>query len=269
MLDIQNLSITFYKASANEKKALDDVSLQLKGGDFVTVIGSNGAGKSTLLNCISGAYECDEGRIVLNHKEIQYDKEYKRSKKIGRLFQDPLKGSAPDMTIEENLKLAFCRGNKEGRWYHRFFKIGLTNQEKKFFKAKLAQLELGLEDRLHSKVGLLSGGQRQALTLMMATIHTPTLLLLDEHTAALDPKTANKVMEITDKIVKEKKITTMMITHNIEQALAYGNRMIVMSEGKILMELGEEKKQMRVEDIMQVYNHKRGQKLTDKMMLME
>jgi len=268
MLDINNLSITFHAATANEKKALDNLSLHLDDGDFITIIGSNGAGKSTLLNCISGTYQSDDGSIVLDGKAIQYMKEHKRSKMIGRLFQDPLKGSAPDMSIEENLELAFRRGNKKNGIYDRFLKIGLTKEEKVFMKKKIAHLELGLEDRFHTKVGLLSGGQRQALTLMMATINTPTLLLLDEHTAALDPKTAKKVMEITNKIVTKNKITTLMITHNIQQALTYGNRMIVMSEGKILMEFNkEEKSKLNVEDVMKIYHTKSAQDLSDKMIL--
>jgi putative ABC transport system ATP-binding protein len=268
MLDINNLSITFHPGTANEKKALKEVSLHLDNGDFVTIIGSNGAGKSTLLNCISGSYESNDGTIVLDGKEIQYMKEHKRSKMIGRLFQDPLKGSAPDMTIEENLELAFRRGNKKNGLYDRFLKIGLTKDEREFMKEKISHLELGLEDRFNTKVGLLSGGQRQALTLMMSTINTPTLLLLDEHTAALDPKTAKKVMEITDKVVNENKITTIMITHNIQQALEYGNRMIVMSEGNILMEFSkEEKSKMSVEDVMKIYQSKSAQDLSDKMIL--
>lgn len=268
MLDIKDLSITFNEGTINEKKALDNLSLHLDKGDFVTIIGSNGAGKSTLLNCISGTYESDAGKIILANKEIQYMKEHKRAQMIGRLFQDPLKGSAPDMSIEENLSLAYCRGKSKHSFYDRFFKIGLTKQEKDVMKKNITLLDLGLENRLSSKVGLLSGGQRQALTLMMATINTPTLLLLDEHTAALDPKTAEKVMEITDTIVKEKQITTIMITHNIQQALTYGNRMIVMSEGKIIMEFSkEEKENLVVEDVMRLYHSKSSNDLSDKMIL--
>lgn len=268
MLDIKNLSITFNEGTINEKKALQNVSLHLNSGDFVTIIGSNGAGKSTLLNCISGTYENDEGLIVLNKKEIQFMKEYKRANMIGRLFQDPLKGSAPGMTIEENLSLAYRRGNAKNSFYEHFIKIGPTKAEKQYMKEKIAQLDLGLETRLSSKVGLLSGGQRQALTLMMATINTPTLLLLDEHTAALDPKTAKKVMEITNAIVEEEKITTIMITHNIQQAIEYGNRMVVMSEGKILMEFSQaEKAKLTVEEVMKIYHAKGAQDLSDKMVL--
>lgn len=268
MLDINKVSITFNKGTINEKKALDQIDLHLNEGDFITIIGSNGAGKSTLLNCISGTYESDEGSIVLQGKEIQYLKEHKRAKHIGRLFQDPLKGTAPNMSIEENLELAYRRGNPKQDIYHRFLKIKLTKQEKDLFKEKIKHLELGLEDRLNSKVGLLSGGQRQALTLLMATITPPTLLLLDEHTAALDPKTAAKVMDITDKIVHEHNTTTIMITHNIKHALAYGNRMIVMSEGKILMEFNqEEKAKMSVEDVMKVYASTSAKEFSDKMIL--
>ena len=268
MLDIKDLSITFNANTVNEKKALDNVSLHLNAGDFVTVIGSNGAGKSTLLNCISGTYIPDSGSISLDNKDITFKKEHKRAKIIGRLFQDPLKGTAPNMSIEENLSLAYRRGNPKNGIYNRFIKPGLNKDEKQMVKDKISHLGLGLEERLNAKVGLLSGGQRQALTLMMATINTPTLLLLDEHTAALDPKTANKVMEITNNIVKEQKITTLMITHNIKQALEYGNRMIVMSEGKILMEFDEkQKQQMSVEDVMEVYSNASKVELSDKMIL--
>lgn len=268
MLKIENLSITFHAGTVNEKKALQQINLELKEGDFVSVIGSNGAGKSTLLNCISGTYESDQGCIELNGTFIQNMREHKRAKMIGRLFQDPLKGTAPDMTIEENLGLAFQRGKKEHSIYNRFFKIGLTKQERQLMKEKITHLGLGLEDRLHTKVGLLSGGQRQALTLMMATINTPTLLLLDEHTAALDPKTAGKVMEITNQIVKENKITTIMITHNIQQALTYGNRMLVMNNGQILMDFNEEQKaNMTVAEVMKLYQMKSHDDLSDKMIL--
>ncbi|NBK98332.1 MAG: ATP-binding cassette domain-containing protein [Erysipelotrichia bacterium] len=268
MLNIKDLSITFHKGTINEKKALDRLNLTLNKGDFVTIIGSNGAGKSTLLNCISGTYVSDHGSIQLANQEIQYLKEHKRAKMIGRLFQDPLKGTAPNMSIQENLELAYRRGNPKNDIYHRFLKVNLTKSEKKAFKTRLAHLGLGLEERMHTKVGLLSGGQRQALTLLMATINPPTLLLLDEHTAALDPKTAAKVMAITDQIVKENNTTTLMITHNIKHALTYGNRMIVMSEGKILMEFNqEEKAKMSVEDVMKVYASTSAKEFSDKMIL--
>ncbi len=268
MLDIKDLSITFNADTVNEKKALDSVNLHLNEGDFVSVIGSNGAGKSTLLNCISGTYIPDSGSILLDGKDITYMREHKRAKKIGRLFQDPLKGTAPNMSIEENLSLAYRRGNPSNSIYNRFLKTGLNHDERTLVKTKLVSLGLGLEERLNSKVGLLSGGQRQALTLMMATINVPTLLLLDEHTAALDPKTAAQVMKITDNVIKDNHITTLMITHNITQALNYGNRLIVMSEGKILMEFNqEEKSKMSVEDVMKVYSAASAVDLSDKMLL--
>lgn len=268
MLKIKNLSITFNKNTINEKKALDHLDLTLEDGDFVTVIGSNGAGKSTLLNCISGTYASSRGKIILDGIEIQRMKEHKRAKMIGRLFQDPLMGTAPNMTIEENIELAYRRGNKKNDIYHRFLKLSLTKEEKELFHNKIKSLDLGLEDRMKSKVGLLSGGQRQALTLMMATIIPPTLLLLDEHTAALDPKTAAKVMDITQKVISENHTTTLMITHNIRHALAYGNRMIVMSDGKILMEFSEEeKKKMSVEDVMKIYASANIKDLSDNMIL--
>lgn len=268
MLRIRNLGVTFNEGTVNEKRALDNLNLDLEKGDFVTIIGSNGAGKSTLLNCISGSIINDQGTIELDGQEIQDRKEYKRAKQIGRLFQDPLKGTAPNMTIEENISLAYQRGNSENKIQQRFFKISLTKQEKEIVKEKLKHLNLGLDERFQTKVGLLSGGQRQALTLMMATINTPPLLLLDEHTAALDPKTADKVMAITDKLVKENQITTLMITHNIKQALEYGNRMIVMSKGRILMEFSQaDKAKMTVEDIMKIYSQTAKQDLSDKMIL--
>lgn len=262
MLDIKNISITFNKNTVNERKALDRVDLHLDAGDFVTVIGSNGAGKSTLLNAISGTYEIDQGSIFLNGKDISYLKEYKRAKQIGRLFQDPLKGTAPNMTIEENLGLAYSRGK------HRGLSMGIKKADIEVFREKLSQLHLGLEDRMKTKVGLLSGGQRQAVTLMMATIVTPSLLLLDEHTAALDPKTAEQVMKITDEIVKEHHITTMMITHNIQNALAYGNKTIVMNQGKIVLELfGKEREEMTVEKLMDLYSATAQGTFSDKMIL--
>lgn len=268
MLDIKDVSITFNEGTPNEKKALKKINLHLNKGDFVTVIGSNGAGKSTLLNSISGAIQIDEGSIVLDNKEIHTMKEHKRAQWIGRLFQDPLMGTAPNMSIQENLELAYRRGNSRDSFYRRYLKLNITKEEKALFKEKLSRLGLGLEERMNSKVGLLSGGQRQALTLMMATINPPTLLLLDEHTAALDPKTATKVMEITDKVIRENNTTTIMITHNISQALAYGNRMVVMSEGNIFMEFNEEeKKKMSVEDVMKIYASANIKELSDNMLL--
>jgi len=268
MLDIKDLSITFNANTPNEKRALNHVNLHLKKGDFITIIGSNGAGKSTLLNSISGSLNIDSGNITLNGKDIHTMKEHKRASMIGRLFQDPLMGTAPNMSIQENLELAYRRGKDKETFYQKFLKLGISKEEKDLFKNKLSKLSLGLEERMDTKVGLLSGGQRQALTLMMATINPPTLLLLDEHTAALDPKTAAKVMEITDQIIKENNTTTIMITHNISQALAYGNRMIVMSEGKIFMEFSEEeKKKMSVEDVMKIYASANLKELSDHMLL--
>ena len=262
MLKIEHVNITFNKNTVNERRALQDVSLTLESGDFVTVIGSNGAGKSTLLNVISGTYEADSGKVLLDGKNITYLKEHKRARKIGRLFQDPLKGTAPHMTIEENLGLAYSRGKKRG------FSLGVKKSDEEFFREKLRELNLGLEDRLKTPMGLLSGGQRQAVTLLMATIVTPALLLLDEHTAALDPKTAEQVMRLTDEIVKEHQITTRMITHNIKNALEYGNKTLVMSQGKALMMLeGEERANMTVEKLMELYSSTAEDSFSDKMIL--
>lgn len=249
MLDLKDLCLTFYPGTVNEKVALDHVSFHVDEGDFISVLGTNGAGKSTLLNVISGSLQSDSGSIILDQEDISNYPEYKRAKKIGRLFQDPLKGTAPNMTIEENLGLAYSRGKRTT--LSRAIKKG----DRKFFIEKLKELNLGLEERITTNVGLLSGGQRQALTLLMATIVTPKLLLLDEHTAALDPKTATQVMEITDKIVKEHNITTLMITHNMRQALEYGNKTIILNEGKIVKVLeGEERASTSVEDLLQMYD---------------
>lgn len=249
MLDLKDLCLTFYPGTVNEKVALDHVSFHVEEGDFISVLGTNGAGKSTLLNVISGSLPNDSGSIILDGEDISSYPEYKRAKKIGRLFQDPLKGTAPNMTIEENLGLAYSRGKRTT--LSRAIKKG----DRSFFIEKLKELNLGLEERITTNVGLLSGGQRQALTLLMATIVTPKLLLLDEHTAALDPKTATQVMEITDKIVKEHNITTLMITHNMRQALEYGNKTIILNEGKIVKVLeGEERKSTTVEDLLQMYD---------------
>jgi putative ABC transport system ATP-binding protein len=248
MLKIEKLSKTFYPGTVNEKKAIAGLNLHLEKGDFVTIIGSNGAGKSTLFNLIGGVYLPDEGKITLDNEDITFKKEYQRAKAIGRLFQDPLKGTAPSMTLEENLALAYLRSTQKR------FSIGRTKQEKLLFREKLAQLELGLEDRMKTKVGLLSGGQRQALTLLMSTLVTPKLLLLDEHTAALDPATAEKVIRITNEIVGENQITTLMITHNIASAIALGNRTIMMDDGKIILDLkGDIRKNMTVEDLLEKF----------------
>lgn len=262
MLKLENVNITFNKNTVNERKALIDFKLDIHEGDFVTVIGSNGAGKSTLMNVISGTYEVDSGHIYLDGKDITRAKEYQRAKYVGRLFQDPLKGTAPNMTIEENLGLAYGRGKK------RTLAFGISKKDIQLFREKLAALELGLEDRMKTPVGLLSGGQRQALTLMMATIVTPKLLLLDEHTAALDPKTAEKVMKITDKIIKENNLTTLMITHNIQNALEYGNRTLVLSQGKLILNIeGKDREGMTTEKLMKLYSSSAEDEMSDKMLL--
>ena len=250
MLKLENINITFNKNTANERKALQHIDLDVADGDFVTVIGSNGAGKSTLMNVISGSYEADTGKIFLDGKNITHLKEHQRARTIGRLFQDPLRGTAPNMTIEENLGLAYSRGKR------RSLTIGIRKKDVSVFRERLK--------------GLLSGGQRQALTLLMATIVTPKLLLLDEHTAALDPKTAEKVMRITEKIVKENALTTLMITHNISNAIEYGNKTIVMSQGKLLLTIeGEQRANMTVEKLMKLYSDTAEDELSDKMILQE
>lgn len=249
MLDLKDISLTFYPGSVHERIALDHVSFHIENKDFISVLGTNGAGKSTLLNVISGMLECDDGEIILDGQNITWEPEYRRAKHIGRLFQDPLKGTAPNMTIEENLGLAYSRGKRTT------LSRAIKKSDRSFFQAQLASLGLGLEDRITTNVGLLSGGQRQALTLLMATIVTPKLLLLDEHTAALDPKTAENIMDITNKIVKENHITTLMITHNMKQALAYGNKTIILNEGKIVKILeGEERKRTTVDDLLKMYD---------------
>ena len=261
MLRIEHASITFNKNTVNERKALRDFTYTIDSGDFVTVIGSNGAGKSTLMNAVSGSYSLDRGRIFLDGKDITPLKEYQRARMIGRLFQDPLRGTAPSMTIEENLGLAYSRGKK------RSLSIGINKKDVELFRERLAELDLGLEDRMKTPVGLLSGGQRQAITLLMATIVTPKLLLLDEHTAALDPKTAEKVMEITDKIVKDNKITTLMITHNIDNALHYGNKTILLSQGSLMLSLsGKEREEMTLDKLLSLYSSN-NETLSDSMII--
>ena len=250
MLEMEHISKTFNQGTVNEKKALTDVSLYLKQGDFVTIVGSNGAGKSTLFNAIAGTFFVDEGRIVLDGADITYCKDYIRSKTIGHLFQDPLRGTAPDMTIEENLALAYLRASTKPHAYL----SRVSKKEKKMFREYLAQLDMGLEDRMKQPVGLLSGGQRQALTLLMATMVTPKLLLLDEHTAALDPATAAKVLELTKKIISERNLTCLMVTHNMHQALELGNRMIMMDAGTIIFQAeNEEKQKLQVEDLLEKF----------------
>ena len=245
MLDVLQISKTFNPGTINEKKALNALSLNLKEGDFVTVIGGNGAGKSTLLNAIAGVWPVDRGSITLAGENITGLPEYKRAKLIGRVFQDPMMGTAADMWIEENLALALRRGSK------RRLKWMVTKQEREMYREKLKDLGLGLEDRLQVKVGLLSGGQRQALTLLMASLRKPKLLLLDEHTAALDPATAAKVLELSDQIVSENNLTTLMITHNMTDAIRHGNRLIMMNEGRIILDIeGEEKKHLTKKDLL-------------------
>lgn len=248
MLDIQHISKTFNPGTVNEKIALNDVSLHLDKGDFVTIIGGNGAGKSTLLNAIAGIWPLDSGRIVVDGVDVTKMPEYKRAKYLGRVFQDPMWGTAADMGIEENLALAKRRG------LHRTLKWGITAAERQEYKQLLASLNLGLEDRLTSKVGLLSGGQRQAVTLLMASLKSPKVLLLDEHTAALDPKTAATVLALTDRFVEEGNLTALMVTHNMKDAIAHGNRLIMMNNGNIILDIrGEEKKALTVEMLLEEF----------------
>ncbi len=263
MLKLQNISKTFNKGTASAKQAINNLSLQLNPGDFVSIIGSNGAGKSTVFNAIGGSFLVDSGHIFLENEDITFMSEHKRARQIGRLFQDPLRGTAPNMTIEENLALVYLRANK-----HRSI-FGITNKERDFFRTKLAELDLGLENRLKSKVGLLSGGQRQALTLLMATMITPKLLLLDEHTAALDPATADKVLTLTEKIVATGQITTMMITHNIASALTLGNRTVMMNNGQIILDIsGEERTKMTVPQLLELFKEKSQVTLDDDRILL-
>ena len=261
MLEVKNIYKTFNPGTVNEKHALNGVSLKLKEGDFVTVIGSNGAGKSTLLNAIAGLWMIDSGSICIDGNDITRLPDYKRARYIGRVFQDPMQGSAATMQIEENMDLAARRGKK------RTLRKGICQSEREKYREMLKELNLGLEERLTSKVGLLSGGQRQALTLLMATMEKPRLLLLDEHTAALDPKTAAKVLELTEKLVNENHLTTFMVTHNMRDALKYGNRLIMMCDGKIIFDVeGEEKKKLEVKDLLEKFNTAGGI-VPDSMML--
>lgn len=253
MLEVKNIYKTFNPGTVNEKKALSGVDLTLADGDFVTVIGGNGAGKSTLLNMISGVYSVDSGSIVVDGIDITGMPEHKRAKYFGRVFQDPMTGTAATMEIAENLALAARRGKR------RTLRFGVTSKEKEQYRELLKTLDLGLEDRLTSKVGLLSGGQRQAITLLMATLQQPKLLLLDEHTAALDPKTSAKVLALTQKIISENKLTAMMVTHNMNDAITYGNRLIMMHEGRIILDIsGEEKKQLTVETLLHKFEEVSG-----------
>ena len=263
MLKVDNIFKTFNAGTINEKRALNGLSLHLKPGDFVTVIGGNGAGKSTMLNAVAGAYSVDEGSIVIDGVDVTHLPEYKRAKYIGRVFQDPMMGTAATMQIEENLALAARRGKM------RTLRPGITQKEREQYKEQLKILDLGLEDRLTAKVGLLSGGQRQALTLLMAAMQKPKLLLLDEHTAALDPKTAAKVLEATQKIVEKDNLSTLMITHNMRDAIAYGNRLIMMSDGKIVVDVsGEEKKNLTVEQLLALFSKASGSDEADDKLLL-
>ncbi len=263
MLKLSNIQKTFNAGTINEKVAINNLSFHLNPQDFVTVIGGNGAGKSTLLNIVSGAYRTDAGKIELDSIEITKYKEYKRASLIGRVFQDPMMGTAANMSIEENLAMAFRRGKT------RTLNWGLAASERKLYAEKLATLDLGLENRMKTKVGLLSGGQRQALTLLMATLVKPSLLLLDEHTAALDPKTAKKVLDLTKLIVEKDQLTTMMVTHNMRDAITYGNRLIMMYDGKIIYDVaGEEKKNLKVEDLLRKFETVSGSEFANDRMLL-
>ncbi len=263
MLEINNIWKTFNAGTVNEKQALRGLSLTLKDGDFCTVIGGNGAGKSTMMNSVAGTYPVDSGNILIGGVDVTRLPEYKRAKYIGRVFQDPMMGTAATMQIEENLALAMRRGQK------RTLRVGITRQEREEYKEMLKILDLGLENRLTSKVGLLSGGQRQALTLLMATLQKPKLLLLDEHTAALDPKTAAKVLDATERIVQRDHLTTLMITHNMRDAIAHGNRLVMLSEGRIVIDVsGEEKKNLTVPQLLELFSQASGtEETSDKLLL--
>ena len=263
MLDVQNIRKTFNPGTVNEKTALDGVSLTLNDGDFVTVIGGNGAGKSTLLNAVAGVWPVDSGSISIGGADVTKLPEHKRAKYIGRVFQDPMMGTAATMQIEENLALASRRGRA------RTLRPGITRDEREQYRETLKILDLGLEDRLTSKVGLLSGGQRQALTLLMAALRKPDLLLLDEHTAALDPKTAAKVLDATERIVQKDRLTTLMITHNMKDAIVHGNRLIMMYEGRIVLDIqGEDKKKLTVEQLLARFGQATGSDEADDKLLL-
>ena len=263
MLDISKVYKTFNVGTVNEKRVLKNLNLHLNKGDFVTVIGGNGAGKSTMLNMVAGVYPVDCGNIVIDGFDVTRLPEYKRAKYLGRVFQDPMTGTAADMQIEENLALAARRGKT------RLLRVGITAKERKEYKELLKILDLGLEERLTAKVGLLSGGQRQALTLLMATLKKPKVLLLDEHTAALDPKTAKKVLDITEEIVQKNNLTTIMITHNMADAIRVGNRLIMMNNGKIIFDVsGEEKKKLTVADLLEKFKISAGEELNNDRILL-
>jgi putative ABC transport system ATP-binding protein len=264
MLEINNISKTFHPGTVNEKTALSHLSLTVNDGDFISIIGSNGAGKSTLFNAIAGSFLTDEGSIYLDGEDITLTPEHIRAKSIGRLFQDPLKGTAPDMTIEENLSLAYSRATAKP------LSFAPSRKQAALFRDKLAEFGMNLEDRMKTKVGMLSGGQRQAVTLLMCTIVPPKLLLLDEHTAALDPATADKVMEITKRTVEQHHLTTLMITHNMASALAIGSRTIMMDAGQILFDFsGEERARTTVDDLLRLYSDSRHKALDNDRMLLQ
>ena len=265
MLDLNHVSMTFNPGTVNEKKALTDINLHMESGEFATIVGSNGAGKSTLFNAIAGSFIPDTGSILLDGVDMTFQPDFRRSKAIGRLFQDPLKGTAPNMTIEENLALAYLRaGTAPNAIFSR-----ISRKDKEIFREKLALLDMGLEDRMKQPVGLLSGGQRQALTLLMATLVTPKLLLLDEHTAALDPATAEKVLDLTKNIVAEKKITCLMVTHNMHQALELGNRTLMMDAGRIVFDVkGEARSKMTVDDLLEKFRENAGKVLDNDRILL-
>ncbi len=258
MLDLINLRKTFNPRTVNEKVALNGVDLHLEDGDFVTLIGGNGAGKSTTLNAIAGVWPVDEGQILIDRVDVTHLSEHRRASMLGRVFQDPMTGTAATMQIEENLALAARRGQR------RTLRVGITRAERELYREKLKMLGLGLEDRMTAKVGLLSGGQRQALTLLMATLKKPKLLLLDEHTAALDPRTAEKVLQLSNQIIEENHLMTMMVTHNMRDAIAYGNRLIMMHEGRIILDIsGEEKKRLTVEMLLEQFARASGDEFSN------
>ncbi len=263
MLDINHIAKTFNPGTITEKTALTDADLHLKPGDFVTVIGGNGAGKSTMLNAVAGTFLVDSGSILIDGVDVTRLPEYKRARYMGRVFQDPMTGTAATMSIEDNLALAFRRGQRRSLMW------GITAAERKRYREELKQLDLGLEDRMSSKVGLLSGGQRQALTLLMATLRKPKLLLLDEHTAALDPKTAQKVLRLTRKLIADHGLTALMVTHNMKDALQYGNRTIMMHEGRVILDIGADTKaRLKVEDLLMMFEKASGSGLNNDRMLL-
>lgn len=248
MLELKDVKVIFNEGTSLEKIALEEFNVQIQPGEFVTILGSNGAGKSTLFNVITGTVSCQSGQIYLDGKDITQEKEYRRSKDIGRLFQNPSQGTAPNLSIEENLALAYRRNSPP-------FSFAVRKKEREVFVQKLAMLEMGLEHRLKMPVGLLSGGQRQAIALMMSILNPPKLLLLDEHTAALDPKSAQKILQMTDHLIRENKMTAMMITHNMKDALEYGDRLLILNNGKVTYDFsGEKKKQLKISDLIELYD---------------